>query len=368
MKNDKINKTGSWEERNELVKVYKTTGKFGWLHLNIGKNKITGKKFLRLKKYLNWFSIQDPEYLAVVQKILKKGAESLGWTVDEKAEVKIAEATEQEVASDTKRSLDKDDELITFLKEFPDFSKKVIALDLQSRDTDDVIELVGILDKAISSSGDRFKMAFKELIPKITTQNPKSMMELSDLMDKWNLYQITSLTNIIKTRLDTIETLEQMIHDEKTYELKDSNSIHRILENNMWLINEEYWIVQSNKSLRKFIGDELEKQDKKYKNRRPDFVCVNKENKIIILEIKRPSLILAKAELDQAELYQRIIKKYKAKLTTIEIYLIGNKISSEAGEIVELRKGVQIRTYQDFLDNCRAKHQEYLKVTEGQKK
>ena len=68
----------------------------------------------------------------------------------------------------------------------------------------------------------------------------------------------------------------------------------------------------------------------------------------------------------QAELYQRIIRKYKQQnFTPVDVYLIGNKISDEAKEIVDLRKWIHIKTYQDFLDNCRKRYQEYLNVVES---
>ena len=176
--------------------------------------------------------------------------------------------------------------------------------------------------------------------------------------------QITSLLQIIKKRLNDIDIFEKMIHDEKTYEINTDKSIHRILERSMWIIDDSYWIVQSNKSLREFIGKEVEKIHSK---KRPDFVCVNHGNKLVILEIKRPSLELSKEEIDQVELYQRIIRKHKSQnYSSIRIILIGNTISEEAREVVELRKNIEIMTYQDFLESCRKRYEEYLKVVEDQ--
>ena len=128
------------------------------------------------------------------------------------------------------------------------------------------------------------------------------------------------------------------------------------------MLDDKYWIVQSNKSLRNFIGDKIEKKNGK---KRPDFVCVNQGNSLIILEIKRPSLKLKKEDLDQAELYQRLIKRYKgSSYSSIRVILIGNIITDEAREIVDLRKNLEIASYQDFLENVRNRYQEYLDVVE----
>ena len=72
-------------------------------------------------------------------------------------------------------------------------------------------------------------------------------------------------------------------------------------------------LLPSNKSLRDFIGESMEKEDKKYNKKRPDFVCVDHDNKTIILEIKRPSVELKKEEIDQAVLYLRMIKNIDLK-------------------------------------------------------
>lgn len=357
-------KKNRWEDRNDAIKIYKATGKYGWLHLVIGQNKTTRRKFIRLKRYMNWFSIPDSNYLEVVQKTLKMGAQELGWEYDESKKIIFQELSK--VSADKEKTTFLPDDIVGFIEENPEFTKKLIALNIGNQNKEYFFELLEIIDEAVSKSGERFKTAFKEVVGKIAKQETRGMHELSDLMEKWNLFQITSLTNILKNRLDTIETFEKLIHDEKTFEINTDNSIHRILEKNMWLIDENYWLVQSNKSLRTFIGDEIVKTDKKFAKKRPDFACVNpNKDKLIIVEIKRPALELKKKELDQAELYHRIIKKYKGeKYNKIDVYLVGNKISDEAHEIAQLRKGVYIKTYSDFLENCQRRYQDYLKVIE----
>ncbi len=243
-------------------------------------------------------------------------------------------------------------------KEIPE---KILQL-IENEDPNFVFQIL----TAVGGTSERFKLEVRELLRKIPKDktSTKGLEELGDFMDKWNLHQITSLLSIVKSRLQTIATFEQMIHDDSTYEIKGDKSIHRVLEKSMWLVDDKYWIVSSNKSLREFIGKELENKDKQYAKKRPDFVCVNHGDRIIILEIKRPSIELKKEEMDQAELYLRLIKKYKAEKKSVEVILIGNKISEEAVDISEIRTAIKIQTYQDFLEKCRARYEQYLKVVE----
>src|SRR3989344_6789777 len=264
-----------WTDINDILKIYKYYDKrYSWMHLVVAQGKFTKKKYLRLKKYYNWFSIPDAGYLAVIQNILKKGAVELDWEYNEKLDVKLEEVTDKKEKKEilkSEKSNGVPEEILKFIKKFPDFTKKLISLDLENKKPQEILEVMNMTADAITASGDRFRVAFQELLSKISQEEPKSMMELSDLMKQWNLHQITSLSNIVKNRLDTIGSLEEAIHKEETYELKEDNSIHRILEKNMWLIDERYWIAQSNKSLRTYLGDAMMKEDAEFKLKRPDF-------------------------------------------------------------------------------------------------
>ncbi len=361
----------SWIDRNKVVERYRANVKYGWMHLVIGENRETKRRFIRLLKYMNWFSIPNPSYLAVVQAMLKKGAEELGWEYDlsKEAKISITKESPKNVVYEkpTTDTVSVPDEIIEFIKNHPRAANRLIQLlEIDKLDEEDfsyIAELFSVLNEKVLSAGKRFKVSFQELFKKLSDADYKGFDELSEMMDKWTLTQIMALMQIVKKRLDDIDMFEEMIHNEKTYEINSDKSVHRVLEKSMWLLNDEYWIVQSNKSLRTFIGNAIETE---YKLKRPDFVCVNQGDKLVILEIKRPSITLGKEELDQAELYQRIIKRHKGtSYKSVNIILVGNTISDEGRELEDLRKNIELMTYQDLLDGCRQRYQEYLRIVEG---
>lgn len=227
-------------------------------------------------------------------------------------------------------------------------------------------ELLSAVDSAIPRGQERIRLALKDVIQRLAQEPASALDELTSLMDEWSLLQVTSLLNVLKGRLHAIETFEEIILDENTYELKGNKSVHRALERSMWILSDDYWIAQSNKTLRTLIGNDLAKEDKKYRDNRPDFACVDAVGKgTVIVEIKRPSLELAKDEVDQAERYLRIISKRSAAKKRTTVYLIGGKITSEAGELSEMRKYPILMTYQDVIERARRRYQEYLRVVEG---
>lgn len=370
---DKPQENG-WHSRNNVIKKFKPEGKLksGWIHLVIGEDKVDKKRHLRLVRYKNWFKIPSPEYLLYVQELLKKGTQELGWETNGTQNVNISE---ESMSTNNKESLqeqaiiDVPEDIIDFIRSHPKAAKRLIDLvDLDKLEDDDfkyITEIFQILNDKFLSASKKLKYSFQEFLGKVSKEPYKNIEELSELMNSWSLLQITSLTQIVRKRLNDIDMFEKMIHDEKTYELSSDNSIHRILEKSMWIVDDEYWIAQSNKSLRTFIGDEISGKDAK---KRPDFVCVTHGNKLIILEIKRPSLVLGKDELDQAERYLVLIKKRKSKqYSSIKTILVGNEISEEAKDIVDSsRPNIEIMTYQDLLENCRQRYQEYLDIVENQ--
>jgi len=355
-----------WSERNKIINVYKMNGKKGWMHLIVAEEIKTGNKFLRLKRHLNWFKIPDAYYYTYAEGMLKKGADELGWTVDGSEKIKIEEVKDKQEIEEIVKSSSTNEELFEIIEDNPKIVERILKYCSTQRDITYLSDFLEIMGQSILKSNERFRVAFKEIIEKMSQEkSEKGLQELSDLMGEWNLFQIVSLTNIVKYRLGIIRTFEQMIHNEKTYEINTDNSIHRVLEKNMWLINENYFVTHSNKSLRTFIGDEITKKHKEYKKLRLDFAAVDTNNELIILEIKRPSIPLTKKEIDQIELYLRISKQYKqSSYGSLKGYLIGKKITQEAYETMDFRKNIKLMTYNELIDNCKKRYTDYLKVIE----
>lgn len=125
---------------------------------------------------------------------------------------------------------------------------------------------------------------------KLPKQKQRALEDLDLLLQGWSLHVITNVAQQVRSRIETIELFEKQVNDDRTYEITGDNSIHRILERAMWLVDERYWLLHSNRTLLTQIGKEMQKRDKKrYGKKRPDFVCGSYGQKLIILELKRPS-------------------------------------------------------------------------------
>jgi hypothetical protein len=214
----------------------------------------------------------------------------------------------------------------------------------------------------LSNANAGFRDAYLGIIKKLPKQKQRALEDLAILLEGWSLTVVTNVAQQVKARLETIELFEKQIEDPRTFEIQGDHSIHRILERAMWLVNEEYWLLHSNRTLRVQIGDEMSQKDKKqYGKKRPDFVCGTVGNRLIILELKRPGHKLSIDELNQLETYLAIAKKYSS-FTSARGYLVGSSIDEELERRLEFRKGSDILFYADIIDSTKKKYHEFLKT------
>lgn len=282
-------------------------------------------------------------------------APRLGWKTVQQAIATVAQAKN----GDSKK-------ISRIFEERPDIVKKIIeAINpdaLSKKDFESLGETLVEISSTVSSASAGFRDAFLSVVKKLPKQKQRALEDLALLLEGWSLQAITNVAQQVRSRLDTIKLFETQIQDERTYEIRGDNSIHRILERSMWLVDERYWILHSNDPLRKFIGNELEKKDRKYKDKRPDFVCGTLGKKLIILELKRPSHVLDVEDLNQLELYVVLADQY-SNFNGCEAYLVGNKKSDELIRRLKYRSSnFKTLTYSDFLQDTKEKYETFLKT------
>jgi len=307
------------------------------------------------------FHIPNPDQWQKIEKIINEDlGPLLGWKSQAEFIAKV-KAHQQEQKKAQK-------ELSALVKQYPAFLGQVASsvneANLREADLEQLVEMVEGLTKMMATATTGFKDAFFRLVEKLPKQGQRALEDLEMLLHNWSLQQITGVTQQVKARLETIELFERQIHDERTFEIRGPSSIHRILERAMWLIDERYWLLQSNGSLLKFIGDEMENEDKKRSGKkRPDFACGTVGEKLIIIELKRPSHWLAIEDVNQLETYLTIAEKYKS-YRSYEAWLVGNKKSADLISRMKHRSSnFKVVTYSDLLDDTRQRYRDFLKAT-----
>lgn len=281
----------------------------------------------------------------------------LGW---ESVKGLVQSATRKDATrSETRESLTK------LATEYPSFLKDLAsAVDpskLSRKDFDRVVETFGSISDAFSNANAGFREAFLSVVKKLPLQKQRALEDLDLLLQGWSLNVITNVAQQVRSRLETITLFEKQIQDVRTFEIYGDNSIHRILERAMWLVDEHYWLLHSNKTLRHSIGEEMEKRDRKrYGGKRPDFVCGTVGEKLVLLELKRPSHTLNVDDLNQLETYLTIAEKYSS-FRTSRAYLVGMRMEDELKRRLKYRSGFDVLFYSDIINATQQRYREYLK-------
>ena len=326
---EKNKKVIGWRDRHREVKRFKNNTKRTWMHLVIGESFATKEKVLRLLKPFNYFSIPDKETYKKIVSLLTIGGDEIGW-LDKDLTDKILE-----LQSSVKDRIEK-------------VGKKQKEGKILTKEEELIMQTVREL--GIESS------AFKDLIKNMKGASTIDVQKTTVLLKKIKLHDINHFADTVKTRIEKLDFFKKIAKDPKTYEIRGEDSIHRFLENNMWILDERYWLMHSNQQLRTIIGEQVAKDPKK----RPDFVCGQVGEKLIIVELKRPSHPLTTDDLNQLENYLKIIESHFTSYKSFEAYLVGHKVSDDLVKTQKYRAPqFKIKTYTDFVADAENRYKEF---------
>lgn len=259
------------------------------------------------------------------------------------------------------------------LDQYPSVFNEVLdTVDFESMGEEDVgflADAIENLNTTVLEAEGQIQDSFLSLLENISGEEGRTYDELADLFEEWHALQVTSTSNVLMRRLQFLETFEDMIHNDDVYEIRGDQSIHRSLENNLWLLNEDYWLMQSDKSLRRFVQDgleeDLEQEDEGEADRRPDFVCATQQDHLVLAEIKRPNHTLQDEDVGQLEDYLFYASRYSGSdFDPVDGYLIGNEYDERTEHRVNNHNSIDILTYQDIISDARHRYREYWEELE----
>ncbi len=235
---------------------------------------------------------------------------------------------------------------------------------------DDVPQIgraIGDIAGVLIDADDSMRRAIQRIVKQLPAQGSEAVSALSDLMESVTLAQINAVTNEVRRRVNLLKVFKERVNDERTYEITGDGSIHRLLESAMWIVNERYWLMHSNATLRTVVGKELAKRHDDFKKKRPDFVCGSVDRRLIVIEIKRPSRVLQVEDLDQLEEYIVTAREYLDEpRAPFEAILVGKRATDDLRKRLDVRgsRAFQVKTYASLIDDTEHRYESYLKALE----
>jgi hypothetical protein len=240
------------------------------------------------------------------------------------------------------------------------FLKVVDFAKLNVDDVEDLSALIQDLARVASEADRTFLKKLRGIVKELKKSPAQAIDDLRELLKTWSVAQITQITREVTHRIESLKLFRERVLDDRTYEIRGEDSIHRVLERAMWIIDERYWLMHSNRTLREVVGKELEKQDKQFAKKRPDFVCGTVDGKLIVVELKRPSHSLTVEDLNQLETYVSLLEK-NSEFTVERAFLMGRHISDELKKRMKYRgQQFKIRNYAELIDETMQRYEKYL--------
>ncbi|MCT4697623.1 ATP-binding protein [Tenacibaculum haliotis] len=220
--------------------------------------------------------------------------------------------------------------------------------------------IIGFLNLLLDSDQRDDILNILDSIIKLSDEERK---ELSKTLNKTNFSAIVSLVKLLESRFNTVLVLKTLVFELEKF-TNERDHIQKIIEDNYWLFGEQYHLVSADKNFETLLNNYLsflESNNSNYnkitsKNRlkRPDIFIARKSDipdpksdeytieENIIVELKRPSVVIGKKQYDQIEEYIRIIIKeprFSSETRKWKLILIGKEVDEWIRDKYESQNG-----------------------------
>ncbi|GGZ91200.1 ATP-binding protein [Streptomyces echinoruber] len=227
--------------------------------------------------------------------------------------------------------------------------------------------------------------------------------QLNRLLDRTPLSALVKASTAATNRLDFLAALEHLVFaPEAKDRVRERSELHRILENECWIFGEEYSLHVSDRSLNEVLRQHCHLLGREAPAEAPvlrpdgrrgivDLMLSRAsrhrldERHHLVVELKRPGLVLGSAEFEQLSSYAQAVRKddrFRDTHTTWDFWLVGNDMSDTLRELAHQPHNppgcalnqptyrIWVRTWGELFQDCEARlrfyreHLEYQSSTE----
>ncbi|MBL7918922.1 MAG: ATP-binding protein [Bacteroidia bacterium] len=238
------------------------------------------------------------------------------------------------------------------LQKLPEHKRKFAEKSLQKvleRFYDESDEKVNVVISVMVDAME--KDYYYDVINKIEDAHDRDIEKLADALSDFGLLEMSMVSSQAVNRLRFLDELD-LLRQRSTTEEK---TIHKALENNLWVLGSEYSLIFSNKTLSRAIDEYLGKKFTGNRaNKRPDLFLGTIENREhLLIEFKKPTETIGREAEKQALEYRDDLNSVLHN-KKINIMIIGGKVDPSISSHYE-RPDVKFLTFVDVIANSRAK-------------
>jgi len=183
-----------------------------------------------------------------------------------------------------------------------------------------------------------------KILDEVVRLTPDERKQLADVLKTTKLSYITKTISLIRDRLVAINDFKLLL--DKNFGASEPNHIQKFVESHYWLFGEQYHLVTAAEpdfedALRRLVFlitgvDEKQHLNSPDKNKEMDIFAIRKmrwsdEIENIVVELKRPAILLGEKELSQVRGYLRVIRsdsRFNASNMRWTFFLVGNRFDT----------------------------------------
>ncbi|MFN8075786.1 MAG: ATP-binding protein [Kineosporiaceae bacterium] len=239
-----------------------------------------------------------------------------------------------------------------------DASLEALIDKLSRNETDETVdEVVDMIIRYYESDSLRL------ILDSVRDSAPEEVERLGELLARYGTAQLAEVAAILSTQLEVISLLQRKVADGAL-----EKEIHEVISKNIWLLRNDlqYWF--DNRAFATQLEGRLASEFQFASASRPDLVCFDDRNlgsepgetprRLVVIEFKRPGLVIGTRELAQVMLYKNIFKSSLPGFTqdNIEVYILGDSFD-DAFDREGLSSQYVILSYSELLANAHHRYQ-----------
>ena len=199
-----------------------------------------------------------------------------------------------------------------------------------------------------------------------------------DLFERARLVEMYSLGQVAQERVGAVEQLQRLVSRPSTVE----RQLQKLIETAPWILHPDWTPLSFNQSLASTrinfqswylakYGEEIVTSAIDNPSKQPDFVMLNHEGRLEVIEIKRPQHALADEEFDRAFGYLTAVREFISETATVRAFfpvaqltLVCDSLNLDALRANNIRTDPDIshKTWHDLLESTSRRHEDFLKV------
>ncbi|SNZ07418.1 ATP-binding protein [Cohaesibacter gelatinilyticus] len=189
-----------------------------------------------------------------------------------------------------------------------------------------------------------------EVLDKINEASNGEVQHFAEALSEFGLLEMSHIHSQARRRTEFLDYLDQLAFNPDTLE----DTMHKALDSNLWVFGSRYSLMASNTSLSTIVRRFCDKAySGKNASRRPDLLLTQGFNgRYLLIEFKRPSKIIGRDEVNQAQRYVDELACQLDSTAAFEIMVVGKGrdpiISPDS-----LNPNISIHSYNSLISTAR---------------